>query len=100
MKIFTLALLCALACTACAKPLKTLSDGQPGYAIHCETVRQRCLDEIALLCRGKGYMIVTERAQEVNIKPDWVDAGLMYDPGGVHPKFNSRYWMEMRCDQF
>jgi len=79
---------------ACAKPLKTLSDGQPGYAIYCDTVRTRCIDEITRLCRGKSYMIVTERAQEIRQDIDWVDTG------AVNPKFNSRYWMEARCDQF
>ena len=94
MKTFALALLCSLACMACAKPLKTLSDGQPGYAIHCETVRTRCIDEITRLCRGKGYIIVTERAQESSLPPGWEDTG------AVLSKFNSRYWMEARCDQF
>jgi hypothetical protein len=94
MKAFSLVLLCSLACAACAKQLTTLSDGQPGYAVNCETVRQRCFDEIALLCRDKSYMIVTERAQEWRLPLDWIDTG------AVHPKFNSRYWMEVRCDQF
>ena len=93
MKMFALALLCSLACTACAKPLQTLSDGRPGYAIHCETVRTRCIDEITRLCRGKGYVILTERAREISQDLDWVDTG------GVNPKFNSRYWMEARCDR-
>jgi hypothetical protein len=94
MKTLALALLCILACAACAKPLTTLSDGRPGYAVNCETVRQRCLDEIALVCRDKGYMIVTERAQEIRQPLGWIDTG------AVSAKFNSRYWMEVRCDQF
>ena len=93
MKTFALVLLCSLTCIACSKKVITLSDGKPGYAVNCETVRQRCLDEIALLCHGKSPMIVTERAQEYRQSLDWVDTG------GV-AKFNSRYWMEVRCDQF
>ena len=92
MKKLALVLLCALLCASCAKKVTTLSDGKPGYAVHCETVRQRCMDEIALLCRGKSHMIVTERAQEVFLPLDWIDTG------AVHHKFNSRYWMEVRCD--
>ena len=92
MKTYALVFLCALVCTSCAKQLTTLSDGKPGYAVHCETVRTRCMDEIALLCRDKSYMILSERAQEVSVPLGWIDAG------GVFPKFNSRYWMEVRCD--
>ena len=91
MKTCALVFLCALACASCAKQLTTLSDDKPGYAVYCDTVRTRCMDEIALLCRDKSYMIVSERAQEVFLPPDWIDTG------GVHPKFNSRYWMEVRC---
>ena len=99
MKTIALVLLCSLACVACAKPLKTLSDGQPGYAVHCETFRERCIDEISLMCKGKGYMIISERAQEVNLMPPfWPGRGII-DTGGVHPSFNSRYWMEVRCDK-
>jgi hypothetical protein len=94
MKKCVFILLCALACVACAKPLTTLSDGQPGYAIHCETLRERCIDEITRLCRGKGYTILTERSQITRLPLGWVDNG------AVLPSFNSRYWMEMRCDQF
>ena len=94
MKTFAFALVCSLICMACAKPLKTLSDGQPGYAVSCDTARTRCIDEITRLCRGKSYIIVMERAQEVRPDIDWVDTG------AVRPKFNSRYWMEARCDQF
>ena len=94
MKACAFVFLCSLVCMACAKPLQTLSDGQPGYAIYCDTVRTRCIDEITRLCRGKSYMIVTERANEVHQDLSWVDTG------AVHPKFNSRYWMEARCDQF
>jgi len=92
MKIFMVILVCSLACAACAKPLTTLSDGMPGYAVNCDTLRERCIDEIALLCRGKSYTIVSERAQEVRLPLDWIDTG------AVHPQFNSRYWMEVRCD--
>ena len=91
MRILALALLCSLACAGCAKPLTTLSDGQPGYAVNCETVRQRCLDEIARLCGNKSHMILTERAREVWLPLDWLDSGATF-------KFNSRYWMEVRCD--
>jgi hypothetical protein len=91
MKIFAITLLCALACAACAKPLTTLSDGKPGYAVYCDTLRTRCLDEIALLCRDKSPMLISERAQEVSLPADWIDTGGL-------AKFNSRYWMEVRCD--
>jgi hypothetical protein len=86
------ALLCSLVCVACAKPLKTLSDGRPGYAVYCDTVRTRCMDEIALLCKDKNYMIISERAQEYPQLSTWVDTG------AVSNRFNSRYWMEVRCD--
>ena len=76
---------------ACTKQLTTLSDGQPGYAVNCETVRKRCMDEIARLCRDKSPMIISERAQEHRQDINWSDTG------AVHPKFNSRYWMEVRC---
>ena len=92
MKTYALVLLCALVCVSCAKKLTTLSDGKPGYAVHCETLRTRCMDEIKLLCRDASYMIISERAQEVSLPPDWIDTG------GVSSKFNSRYWMEVRCD--
>ena len=91
MKMFAFVLLCSLVCVACARPMKTLSDGQPGYAISCDKVRTRCTDEIARLCRGKSYMIVTERAQEIN------PSGVLE---GVHRAYNNFYWMEVRCDQF
>ncbi|MCL1985809.1 MAG: hypothetical protein FWG59_05110 [Betaproteobacteria bacterium] len=93
MKMLTLALLCVLGCAACAKQMTTLSDGQPGYAVYCDTYRERCLDDIARLCRGKSYMIVTERSRE-HIPP----LGKPPDTGGVFLTFNSRYWMEVRCD--
>jgi hypothetical protein len=92
MRIFALVLICSLVCAACAKPLTTLSDGRPGYAVYCDTVRTRCMDEIALLCRDKSPMIVSERAQEVSLPIGWIETG------GPLPKFNSRYWMEVRCD--
>ena len=85
-------LLCSLVCAGCAKPLTTLSDGQPGYAVYCDTVRTRCMDEIALLCKDKSYMIISERAREVSLPIGWVDTG------AVLHKFNSRYWMEVRCE--
>ena len=92
MKPFVLVFLCSLACVGCAKQLTTLSDGQPGYAVHCETVQTRCFDEIALLCRDKNYTIVSERAQIWRPPLDWVDSG------GPHIGFNSQFWMEVRCD--
>ncbi|MCL2124127.1 MAG: hypothetical protein FWH34_08535 [Desulfovibrionaceae bacterium] len=94
MKTFAFALLCSLACMACAKQMTTLSDGKPGYAISCDTVRSRCIDEITRLCRGKSPLIVTERAKEIRQDLGWTDVG------AVSSKFNSRYWMEARCDQF
>ena len=90
MRIFVV-LVCSLVCAACAKPLTTLSDGQPGYAVYCDTVRTRCMDEIARLCQGKSPMIVSERAQEVALPRNWSDVGQV-------ATFNSRYWMEVRCD--
>jgi hypothetical protein len=92
MRTFALILVCSLVCASCAKPLTTLSDGQPGYAVYCDTLRTRCMDEIALLCQGKSPMIVSERAQEVSVPLGWIDTG------GVFPQFNSRYWMEVRCE--
>ena len=86
MKTFSLVLLCSLVCSACSRPLTTLSDGQPGYAITCDTVRDRCIEEIVLSCRGKGYTIVSERAEEMT-PPGWVDRN-----------FRNRYWMEARCN--
>jgi hypothetical protein len=92
MKLFTLVLVCSLVCVACSRPLRTLSDGQPGYFLTCDTLRERCLKESALICRGKGYYIVSERAQETRQDIDWTDTG------AVNSKFNSRYWMEIRCE--
>ena len=92
MKSFAFALVCSLACMACARPLQTLSDGQPGYAVNCDTVRERCLKEISLICQGKSYYIISERAQEHRPPLGWTDSGSLL------PKFNSRYWMEVRCD--
>jgi len=92
MKKLALVLLCSLICASCAKkPLTTLSDGRPGYAVHCETSRKWCLEEIERLCRGTGYMILKERAQESSLPVGWPESV-------VHPQFNSRYWMEARCD--
>ena len=90
MKMFALVLLCSLVCAGCARQMTTLSDGQPGYRVTCETLRQRCLDDIALICRDKGYAIVTERADEWRLPLIWVDNGGLVG-------FNSRYWMEVRC---
>ena len=92
MKTFALILLCSFVCAACARPLTTLSDGKPGYAINCEAFRERCMRDIKLLCRDKNYMIVSERAQEIHMPFNFSDTG------ATHPKFNSRYWMEVRCD--
>ena len=91
MKTFALVLLCSLVCVACAKPLTRLSDGQAGYAVYCEIFRDRCMDEIARLCRDKSYMIIAEHADEIvnPERPDWARA-----------TYRSRYWIEVRCDQF
>jgi hypothetical protein len=50
------------------------------------------MDEIAILCKGKSPMIISERAQEEHLPLGWIDTG------SVFSKFNSRYWMEVRCD--
>jgi len=92
MRKLALVLVFSFVCAGCARPLVTLSDGEPGYAVYCETFRKRCMEDIARLCRGKSYMIVKERAQESNLPIDWVDTG------ASHPVFNSRYWMEVRCE--
>ena len=92
IRMLVLVLVFSLASVGCAKQLTTLSDGQPGYAVYCDTARTRCMDEIAFLCKDKSYMIITERAQEVSLPIGWVDTGAVLD------KFNSRYWMEVRCD--
>ena len=97
MKFFTLALVCFLACAACARPLTMLSDGQPGYAVNCDTLRERCLDEIALACRDEGFTIVSERAQEVSLPWNWPPPGPL-NPGWS-PSPGSRYWIEARCGQ-
>ena len=91
MQTFALALLCSLICMACAKPLKILSDGKPGYAISCDKVWTRCIDEITRLCRGKSFTVVTERAWEINPQ------GVLE---GVRRGYNNLYWIEARCDQF
>ena len=96
MKTFTFVLLCSLASVACARPLKTLSDGQPGYVVTCDTLRERCIDEISLMCRGKGYVIVAERADEIRLDILWTTRTI--PPGWVHASYNSRYWMEVRCE--
>jgi len=93
MKTIVLVLLWSMVCVACARPLTTLSDGRPGYAITCDTLRERCLKEIMLSCRDKSYTIISERAQETRQDTDWMDNGAV-------AKFNSRYWMEARCDPF
>jgi len=91
MKKLVCVLLCSLVCAGCARPLKTLSDGQPGYDVYCETFRERCLHDIALVCKEKSYMIVTERSREHTPPLGWPDNG-----GPL--LFNSRYWMEVRCE--
>ena len=88
MKTFVLAFLCSLVCTACARQMTTLSDGQPGYAITCDTVREQCIDEITRLCGANSFIIVSERANEIG-QGIW-----------RRPNFTSRYWMEVRCDHF
>jgi len=79
---------CVLACASCARPLKTLSDGQLGYVVYCEVSREPCRQDIALLCRGKGAKIISERADEVRPEGAPVD----------RPSFHNRYWMEVRCN--
>jgi len=98
MKMFALVLLCSLICVGCAKQMTTLSDSRPGYAVNCDTLRERCIDEITRACRGKGYMIISERAQEVRLPERWPGPG-PFTPGYYAPH-NSRYWIEARCDQF
>ena len=88
MKTCMLVLLCSLACVACARPLKTLSDGQLGYVVYCEVSRTPCVRDIALLCRDKRSKIISERADEV--RPE----GVLLD----RPVFHNRYWMEVRCN--
>ncbi|MCL2123392.1 MAG: hypothetical protein FWH34_04805 [Desulfovibrionaceae bacterium] len=95
MRLFALTLLCVLGCAACARQMTTLSDGQPGYAVSCDTFQERCIHEIALLCRGKHYEVVRERAVEHHLPPRYWSTT---DAGFVFPSFNSRYWMEVRCD--
>jgi hypothetical protein len=88
MKTYALVLLCALACSSCARQMTTLSDGQPGYVVYCEVTREFCMDEIIRLCRNKSYMLVSERAREVRPEGFW------------DRRFNNQYWMEARCDVF
>ena len=88
MKTCLLVFLCILACASCARPLKTLSDGRLGYAVYCEVSRVPCMHDIALLCRDKSYMMISERADEV--RPEGVPVD--------RPLFHNRYWMEVRCD--
>jgi len=97
MKTIVFALLCLLVCTACSRSLTTLSDGRPGYAVTCDTLRERCLAEIALSCRGRGYTISSERDQEVNLPYNWSSPG-PFTPGSVLASHNSRYWMEAHCE--
>jgi len=59
--------------------------------ITCDKAQTRCIDEITPLCRGKSFIIVTERAQEIN------PSGVLE---GVHRAYNNLYWLEARCDQF
>ena len=91
MKAFALILVCSLACVACTRTLKTLSDGQPGYVIVCDVRWERCMDELERLCRGMRAAIISERVQEVNRRPNWIDTD------AVHPKFNNTYVVEARC---
>jgi len=98
MKTFVLALLCSLACIACARPLTTLSDGKPGYSITCDTLRERCLKEFELACRGKGYKLISERDQPMWLPYNWPSPG-PFTRDYVLASHNSRYWMEARCDQ-
>jgi hypothetical protein len=82
----------AFLCSACAKPLTALSDGKPGYKVYCDANRERCVAEMERLCGDRGYELVSERASEIRPPLGWIDAG------GVL-KFNSRYWMEVRCNR-
>ena len=84
MKALAFALLSSFLCLACARQLTTLSDGQPGYAITCDTYQDRCLGEITKLCGANNYVIVSERANEIG-------------NGWRYRDFTSRYWLEARC---
>jgi len=88
MKTFALVFLCSLSCVACARPLNTLSDGQPGYIITCDTLLERCLNEIKLACRGKSYTIIAERDQEFFSNGNWGSR-----------RFHNWYTVEARCEQ-
>ena len=96
MKTFALVLLCIITCASCATQLTTLSDGRPGYAVHCETARTRCIDEIALLCKGKGYTIISERTKEPGRTHTWPSPG-QNTPSGWNVSAR-RFWIEARCD--
>ena len=96
MKIYVFALLCTLASVACTKQLTTLSDGQSGYAVHCETSRTRCIENIALLCKGKSHVIISERTKEPGQTYTWPTPGQNTAGWNTSPR---QYWMEARCDK-
>ena len=96
MKTYVLALLCALACTSCTKQMTTLSDGQPGYVVHCEMSRARCIEDIALLCQGKNYMIISERTKEPGRTYTWPSPG--QNTAGWHTSAR-QFLVEARCDK-
>ncbi len=93
MKPAGLIILAALFCVAgCAKPQRVaLSDGSQGYKIYCDTVRDRCTEDMERICGNRGYNIVSERSDEIAPPLGWIDSG------GTR-RVNSRYWIEMRCN--
>lgn len=90
MKKIPLLLLCAALCAACAKKEVMLSDGGPGYKVYCDSYRERCVADMERMCGEKGYAVVSERAEETRPPLGSIDTGGTW-------KFNSRYWIEMRC---
>ena len=96
MKTYVLALVCSLACASCAQRSATLSDGQPGYAVHCETSRARCIEDIARLCQGKSYMIIAERTREPGQTYMWPSPG--QNAAGWNTSAR-QFWVEARCDK-
>ena len=89
MKFMCIAL-CCLMCAACARKESMLSDGRPGYRVTCDTLRERCVADMDMICGERGYEVVSERADEVRLPLGWIDVGSTW-------RFNSRYWIEMRC---
>jgi hypothetical protein len=95
-KTYVLVLLCALACVSCAKQMTTLLDGRPGYAVRCETSRVRCIEDIALLCQGKSYMIIAERTKEPGRTYAWPSPG--QNTAGWNTSAR-QFWVEARCEE-